>query len=100
MNKIGQKKRENANELKVRRNSNEIRSSKAISSKLFPSTRSLSIKKTKVTCQYCNQRINSILFSLHIDSHPTKIFDWLYLGSYNNAINKKVGISYLGINIT
>ena len=34
--------------------------------------------------------INNNDFYKHVDSHPSKILDWLYLGSYNNELNKKV----------
>jgi protein phosphatase slingshot len=51
------------------------------------------------TCNYCRKEIDSVIFKYHIESHPTKIFDWLYLGSYNNATNKKeleyVDIKYI-----
>jgi hypothetical protein len=40
-------------------------------------------------CSYCNKQIESVIFHMHVDSHPSKILDWLYLGSYNNATNKK-----------
>ncbi len=34
--------------------------------------------------------INIDFFNSHLDSHPSKILDWLYLGGYNNALNKQV----------
>ncbi len=44
--------------------------------------------KTKL-CDFCNREIEDISFEPHKRSHPSKIFDWLYLGSYNNATNRK-----------
>lgn len=41
-------------------------------------------------CEYCFQEVTAAFYDLHLDSHPSKILDWLYLGSYNNALNKKV----------
>ena len=41
-------------------------------------------------CGFCESSVQKILFKSHVESHPTKILDYLYLGSYANAINKKV----------
>jgi hypothetical protein len=40
-------------------------------------------------CSYCNKEVETSIFKYHMESHPSKILDWLYLGSYNNATNKK-----------
>lgn len=42
-----------------------------------------------VKCEYCQREIEKVIINNHIDSHPSKILDWLYLGSFNNASNKK-----------
>ena len=53
----------------------------------------------KTICSFCNKEIESTIFKYHIESHPSKILDWLYLGSYNNATNKKeleyVNVKYI-----
>ncbi len=33
--------------------------------------------------------MDKIAFNNHVESHPSKVLDWLYIGSYNNATNKK-----------
>jgi predicted metal-binding protein len=40
-------------------------------------------------CPICNQNIEANMYNTHVDSHPSKILDWLYIGTYNNATNKK-----------
>jgi len=40
-------------------------------------------------CDICNQTMEIISYNFHLESHPSKILDWLYIGSYNNATNKK-----------
>lgn len=50
----------------------------------------------KVNCPKCNKEIESKNISIHLDSHPSEIVDWLYLGSYSNASDK---ISLESLNI-
>jgi hypothetical protein len=47
-------------------------------------------KAKETNCNYCKMNVNSDFYRIHSDSHPSKILDWLYLGSYNNALNKQV----------
>ena len=42
-------------------------------------------KKIKKECDICHKIIDSHLFKIHYNSHPSKIFNWLYLGSFANA---------------
>jgi hypothetical protein len=49
-----------------------------------------------IICSYCNKEIETSIFKYHMESHPSKILDWLYLGSYNNATNKKE-LEYAGV---
>jgi len=38
----------------------------------------------------CNKNISSSIYKYHKESHPSKIFEWLYIGGYSNAMNKEV----------
>jgi len=40
-------------------------------------------------CSYCKREFEKSIIKMHFDSHPSKILDWLFLGDYNNATNKK-----------
>ena len=59
------------------------------------------IKKPKIIeiCPLCNKEIESKRIASHIKLHPSKIFDWLYLGNYRNSgdINtlKDLKINYI-----
>ena len=39
----------------------------------------------KKECDICHKFIDSHLFKIHYNSHPSQIFEWLYLGSFINA---------------
>ena len=41
-------------------------------------------------CPFCENLIQKVIFMSHYDSHPSKILDYLYLGSFANALNNKV----------
>ena len=53
----------------------------------------------KKKCNLCHKYIDIYRFNTHYNSHPSKIFNWLYLGSYQNACNSKdlkdLKISYI-----
>ena len=53
----------------------------------------------KKICPLCQKEIEHIKFKFHFNLHPTKIFDWLYLGSFRNACNirdlKDLKINYI-----
>jgi protein-tyrosine phosphatase len=36
-------------------------------------------------CEICHKKIYSHLYSIHYNAHPTEIFSWLYLGTFDNA---------------
>lgn len=43
----------------------------------------------KVICHFCSRETEKTIFKYHVDSHPSQILDFLYLGNYNNALNDK-----------
>ena len=53
----------------------------------------------KEICPLCKKEIDIIMIKSHIKLHPSKIFDWLYLGNYRNSkdINdlKSLKINYI-----
>ena len=51
----------------------------------------------KKTCPLCHKELDIFKYKIHLDYHPSQIFNWLYLGSYRNACDKK-GIKDLKIN--
>ena len=46
-------------------------------------------KMTKKECEICHILIASHLYRIHYNSHPSQIFNWLYLGSFANACDIK-----------
>ena len=54
---------------------------------------------SKIKCDICNRCIDSHLFKIHYNSHPTEILNWLYLGTYANACDirelKRMKINYI-----
>ena len=48
-------------------------------------------------CPLCHREKENYKYKYHIGLHPSKIFDWLYLGCYRNACDKQE-IKDLGIN--
>ena len=53
---------------------------------------------TKI-CPICHVEKELYKYSYHLSLHPSKILDWLYLGSYRNACDKQdiknIGINYV-----
>ena len=45
--------------------------------------------QNKVICSLCQREIDYYRYKSHFNSHPSKIFNWLYLGSFRNACNIK-----------
>ena len=43
-----------------------------------------------MTCESCGKEVDKLIYNSHYETHPTKILDWIYLGSYNNVLNKEV----------
>ena len=38
-------------------------------------------------CTMCKKAIDLESYNVHVDNHASKVLDWLYIGSYNNATN-------------
>ena len=60
----------------------------------------LSLSKTsKKKCDKCQKFVDSHLFKIHYNSHPTEIFNWLYLGTFANACDiqelRRMKINYI-----
>ena len=49
--------------------------------------RNLLANAKKVECQICHKFVVTYLFKIHYNSHPSEIFNWLFLGSFSNACN-------------
>ena len=53
----------------------------------------------KIICPLCHKEIDNNKYKSHFNLHPSKIFNWLYLGSFNNARNiidlKELKINYI-----
>ena len=53
----------------------------------------------KRKCHLCNKEVENYRYKFHVNLHPSKIFNWLYLGSYRNACDKQeikdIGINYV-----
>ena len=43
----------------------------------------------KKDCELCHKPIYSHLYRVHYNSHATEIFKWLYLGTFDNALDVK-----------
>ena len=61
--------------------------------------KSLLSKISRKKCDKCNKLIDSHLFKIHYNSHPTEIFNWLYLGTFANACDvnelRRMKINYI-----
>ena len=106
---------------KILENNNKINNNKFISNKNLKNKININInkKETKVKefsrrkykssnllskimkkeCEICHKLIDSHLFQIHFNSHPSRIFDWLYLGTFSNACDieelKRYNINYI-----
>ena len=53
----------------------------------------------KKECDKCFKKIDSHLFKIHYNSHPSEIFRWLYLGTFSNACDiielRRMKINYI-----
>ena len=57
------------------------------------------ITNKKKKCPICEKEVDKYRYKCHFNFHPSKIFNWLYLGSYRNACDKQeikdIGINYV-----
>ena len=53
----------------------------------------------KVECSICHKLVETYLIKIHINWHPTQVFNWLYLGTFSNASNieelRRIKIKYV-----
>ena len=53
----------------------------------------------KKECNVCHKFIESHLFKIHANNHPSQIFNWMYLGTFESACDpselRKLGINYI-----
>ena len=63
------------------------------------SEKSLFLGGQKKQCYICRKYIETHLLKIHLNSHPSQIFDWMYLGTFTNACDKdelrRIGIKYI-----
>ena len=68
--------------------SNKLINKRPINKKMLTSRKHKKIflsKLIKKECEICHKMIDSHLFKIHFNSHPTQILDWLFLGTFSNA---------------
>ena len=53
----------------------------------------------KKECEICHRFIESHLHKIHVNGHPSQIFKWMYLGTFENACDimdlRRLGINYI-----
>lgn len=53
----------------------------------------------EILCELCKKMMNKNFYSIHLSTHPSKIFDWLFLGSNIHAHNiedlRRMKINYV-----
>ena len=69
-------------------NANKPKTIQALNNRRMNFKISLS-KTSKKKCDKCQKLVDSHLFKIHYNSHPTEIFNWLYLGTFANACDIK-----------
>ena len=61
--------------------------------------KSLLLGGPKKECEICHKFIESHLHKIHVNSHPSQIFKWMYLGTFENACDisdlRRLGINYI-----
>lgn len=67
-----------------------------LNNNLNNTNKKLQSQNTRI-CPLCHKEKENYKYPYHLSLHPSKILDWLYLGSYRNACDKNE-IKNLGIN--
>lgn len=44
----------------------------------------------EMICEFCEKGVDKMIYNSHLETHPSKITDRIFLGSYNNALNREV----------
>ena len=61
--------------------------------------KNLLAKSAKKECDKCHKKVDSHLFKIHSNSHPSEIFKWLYLGTFVNACDinelRRIKVNYI-----
>ena len=61
--------------------------------------KSILLGAPKKECNVCHKFIESYLYKIHVNNHPSQIFKWMYLGTFESACNpselRKLGINYI-----
>jgi protein-tyrosine phosphatase len=61
--------------------------------------KSLLVGGPKKECSICHKLIETHLIKIHLNSHPSQIFRWLYLGTFSNACDinelRRIGINFI-----
>jgi protein-tyrosine phosphatase len=61
--------------------------------------KSLFLGGQKKECIVCHKYIETHLLRIHLNSHPSQIFNWMFLGTFTNACDKyelrRIGIKYI-----
>ena len=67
--------------------------------KLKAMGKSMLLGGPKKQCEICNKFIESHLHKIHVNSHPSQIFKWMYLGTFENACDisdlRRLGVNYI-----
>ena len=67
--------------------------------KLKKEGKSLLLGGPKKECTICHKFIESHLHQIHYNAHPSQIFKWMYLGTFDTACNisdlRRLGITYV-----
>ena len=50
--------------------------------------KSLFLGGQKKECIVCHKYIETHLLRIHLNSHPSQIFNWMFLGTFTNACDK------------
>jgi protein-tyrosine phosphatase len=61
--------------------------------------KSLLLDVPKKECSICSQLIETHLLKIHFNSHPSQIFNWMFLGTFLNACDinelRRIGIQFI-----